>query len=154
VVGVAPVRWLTTQSIWRAGLWTALTGSVLALVVATNAVMVRQRRAAPNAYPRESDRWAWGTPPVEAMRTLMVAADPLLPKENCAVGITGPWEGERALFPPLWAAYFLPRCDVVPIAAPDSPGLELRIVAGDAPKSERLAKVADLPGGGLYRWRP
>lgn len=153
-VAVAPARWLTKQSIWRAGLWTALTGSVLALVVATNAVAVRQRRAAPNAYPRESDRWAWGTPPAEAMRALMAAADPLLPKENCAVGISGPWEGERALFPPLWAAYFLPRCDVVPIAAPDSPGLELRIVAGDAPKSERLAKVADLPGGGLYRWRP
>jgi hypothetical protein len=153
VVAAAPPHWLRVTVLYRAALWAAIAGASAALILATSA-LARHRNAPSNAYARALDRWAWGTPPPEAMRALVGAAEPLLPPQECVVGLVGPWEGEEALFPPLWAAYFLPRCDVVPLPSAESEGPELRLVVGDAPSSDRLARVAELPGGGLYRRLP
>jgi hypothetical protein len=88
------------------------------------------------------------------VRTLVRAAAPRLGADGCRVGFAAPWTGDEALFPPLWAAYFLPACDVVPLDDLAADGPELRILMGEpAATAAGVELVAALPGGGLYRKR-
>ncbi len=149
-VALAPVRWLRPARLRESALRVAMVLVVAALGVAMKDRLDR-RGTTPAAHPKTAQRWVWGTLPPESVRALVAAADPLLPAAACEVGFAGPWSGEEALFPPLWAAYFLPRCDVVPLAGPEAAGPELRLVAGEPPAGDALEPLARLPGGGLYR---
>jgi hypothetical protein len=153
-VTVAPEAWLRPQRLRQGVLLAVLTGAAAALVLAGKN-RLGHLGAPPTAYPRAPHRWAWGTPPPESVRSLVLGSAPFLDRNDCQVGFAGPWAGDEALFPPLWAAYFLPGCDVVPLASPAADGPELRIVAGEPrPAEVGLEVVATLPGGGLYRKQP
>jgi hypothetical protein len=152
-VTAAPGEWLRPRRLRQGVLLAVLAAAAAALVLAGKNRLDRLG-APPTAHPRAPHRWAWGTPPPESVRSLVLAAAPFLPRDDCRVGFSGPWAGDEALFPPLWAAYFLPGCDVVPLADAAADGPELRILAGEpGPAEGGLEAVATLPGGGLYRKR-
>jgi hypothetical protein len=153
-VSFAPEEWLRPERLREGLLLTLLAGAAAALAFAGKS-RLDHLGAPPTAHPRAPHRWAWGTPPPASVRTLVLAASPLLGRDECRVGFAGPWTGEEALFPPLWAAYFLPRCDVVPLAEVAADGPELRILMGPPPPADAgVELVAGLAGGGLYRKRP
>jgi hypothetical protein len=151
-VAVAPARWLRAGALREGLLLAALVAAGGALALSAKNRLDRLG-APPTAHPRAPHRWAWGTPPPESVRALVVAATPWLERTDCQVGFAGPWTADEALFPPLWAAYFLPACDVVPLDSPAGDGPALRIVAGPPPAEADVERVAELPGGGLYRRR-
>ena len=152
-IALAPAAWLRPRALRDAVLIAGalLSGAMLAVEFKTR---IDRQSVLPRIYPRLPSRWVWGSPPTERLRALMAAADPLLPAERCAVGLVSGWRAGEALYPHLWAAYFLPRCDVVPIAGADAAGPELRIVIGPLPPQSQVVEVASLPGGGLYRRVP
>jgi hypothetical protein len=152
-VSFAPQEWLRPKRLREGLLLSLLAGAAGALVVAGKN-RLDGLGAPPSAHPRAPHRWAWGTPPPESVRTLVLAASPLLGRDECRVGFAGPWTADDALFPPRWAAYFLPRCEVVPLADLAAEGPELRILMGEPPTADAgVELVAGLPGGGLYRKR-
>jgi hypothetical protein len=133
-------------------------GTLAAVAIAASLTLAMQarsqiaRRAAPrSAHAKVPHLWAWGTPPPESVRSLVLAADPLLPPAKCRVGFASSWSGEDELFPPLWAAYFLPRCDVVPARDPATAGVTWLLVHGEGAVPDGWTRVATLPGGALYR---
>lgn len=98
--------------------------------------------------------WRFGRAPVAALETCLAAARPRLPPGG-VVAFAGPVEpdGEASLRW-RWASYFLAERDVVRWGSAEAAGathvVACRRALGDDP---RLAEVARLPGGRLYRIR-
>jgi hypothetical protein len=125
--------------------------SVAALAWETSRV-ARPWLADPPQLPRGVWAWHFQNPQVENLARLLRAAEPHLPA------------GSRVAFEPpaidpehrfLWAAYLLPRHDVV--LREDLAGrietVDYWLVQRARRDDPRLELVAELPGGALYRVR-
>lgn len=96
--------------------------------------------------------WQFGTPPVQNLERLLRAAEGHIPAGS-RVAFQPPSINPELRF--LWAAYLLPRHDVV--LASDLAGrletVDYWLVQRARSDDPRLELVAELPGGALYRVR-
>ncbi len=146
----APPSWVRPRALRDGTLGAVAVAAALTLAVQLRAQVARLS-APRSAHTKLPHLWAWGTPPPESVRALVQAADPLLPARQCQVGFKSAWTGEDQLFPPLWAAYFLPRCDVVPADDPATSGVTWLLILGEGAVPAGWTRVATLAGGALYR---
>ncbi|HEX5761448.1 MAG TPA: hypothetical protein VF121_19860 [Thermoanaerobaculia bacterium] len=99
--------------------------------------------------------WHFGMAPVAALERCVAAARPHLPPGS-VVAFAGPPEPRGDGFLRWrWAAYFLPERDVVRWRGAAGPGPATHVLAcrRDLAGDSRLAAVARLPAGRLYRVR-
>ncbi len=134
--------------------------AVLALVLAVAAVgFLRSLEEALAGYDRRANRagtplyWRLGKAPAVALERCCAAAAALLPRGG-VVAFAGPVEPEgQALLRWRWASYFLAGHDVVLYRGAETGGGPVHVVAcrRALADDDRLAEVARLPGGRLYR---
>ncbi|HZI64177.1 MAG TPA: hypothetical protein VFE44_05305 [Thermoanaerobaculia bacterium] len=112
----------------------------------------RPRWSDPPQFRRGVWAWQFRTPPVENLERLLRAAEGHLPVGS-RVAFEPPSISPELRF--LWAAYLLPRHDVV--LASDLAGrvetVDYWLVQRARSDDARLELVAELPGGALYRVR-
>jgi hypothetical protein len=98
--------------------------------------------------------WRFGRAPVAALEACLAAARPRLPPGG-VVAFAGPAEPRGDAFLRWrWASYFLPERDVVRWGSAAAAGATYVVACRRALRGDpRLAEVARLPGGRLYRIR-
>lgn len=104
-----------------------------------------RERASPGA-----GGWRFGIPQVVRLTRFLDAARPLLPPGGRVAFASPPASQEETFFRDRWAAYLLPKVDLVPWEDPAGPGSSHLLSYSYRQTDPRLRLVRRLPGGFLY----